>query len=362
MITPLTKNERGKVIVIVPPLAPGQVYDIGDIQTYPCQVPVTATFKTREGDEVNSIYFSTGSGIKSIFEPGEVLNTTLPPDANLVMTVYTNEGLYFQREIQSPSEGNVLDLGVIDISGNVAIDNEVTITGRTLCFGEAETSGQISVSWQDERGTNFNYTAPESDGTFELSAPMNQTVSVKSSTSHGNWENTVVTGGTPGAVIDLGTTEICENDLLGVTSMIINGDGYDNELVTIVQNVNIPALNAGIFYPGEDMTLVFETDIAEDKSLTVQFPGKHLGAREYSGAISISLRIERNGEESLYWVHPDLPGTSLQLSVTKYDDVGGVIEGTFSGTFLVYKNNLPEAGTVTITNGTFSVLRYDDAG
>jgi hypothetical protein len=360
IISPLSKDERGKVIVIVPPLAPGQVYDVGDIQTFPCHVKVKGTFKTSEGDRVNSIYFSTETGIKSVVDPGSELNTTLPADADIMMTIYTEDGLFLQSEIRTPSEGNELDLGLIDITGTVTIDQEVTITGRTLCFGEPETGGQISVSWQDESGTNFNYTSANADGTFQIAAPLNQTVLLSSSTSNGNWQNTVITGETAGAIIDIGTLEICENDLLGTTSMIINGDGYDNELITLVQNVNIPALNAGLFYPATDMTLVFETDISEERSLTVQFPGKHLGGREYVGEISLSVRIIRDGVETLYWTYPEIPGTSLQLTITKYDEVGGVIEGTFSGTFYGYRNSVQIEETVTIKDGKFSVLRYAD--
>lgn len=361
IISPLTQNERGKVIVIVPPLSPGQVYDVGDIQTYPCASNVKATFKTREGDKVQDVYFATDAGIKALHDPGDDLNTQLPPDMDFVMTIYTAEGLYFETEIQTASEGGEVNLGEIDITGDVAIDNKTTITGRTLCFGNPETDGQVSVSWQDESGTSFNYTSPEADGTFQIQAPASTPVTVKSSTSNGTWENTVVTGATAGSILELGTVEICENARLGTTSMIINGDGYDNELVTIVQNVNIAVLNAGIFYPGEDMTLVFETDISEEKSLTVQFPGKHVGQRSFSGAISTSIRIIRDGEETLYWASPEIPETSLKINVTKYDEVGGVIEGTFSGTFFGYRNSVPIGQTVTITEGKFSVLRYKDA-
>jgi hypothetical protein len=361
IISPLTKNERGKVIVIVPPLSPGQVYDVGDIQTFPCPSNVKATFKTREGDKVRDIYFATEAGIKALNDAGNVLNTTLPPDHDFIMTIYTQDGLYFETEIRSASEGEELDLGEIDITGNVAIDQEITITGRTLCFGDPETAGQISVSWQDESGTNFNYTSPGPDGTFQIKAPASTSVIVKSSTSNGTWENTVVTGSEAGSTLDLGTVEICENELVGTTSLIIDGDGYDNELITIVQNVNIPALNAGIFYTSQDMTLVFETDISEDKSLTVQFPGKGVGERPYTGDVSVSVRIMRDGVETLYWTYPELPETSLKLNVTKYDEVGGVIEGTFSGTFIGYRNSTPIGETVTITEGQFSVLRYRDA-
>lgn len=360
IISPLTKDERGKVIVIVPPLSPGQVYDIGDIQTFPCPVNATATFKTREGDRVENIYFSTVSGTKGLYDVGDILNTSLPANTDIAMVIYTAQGLYFETEIHTPAEGEI-DLGEIDISGNVVTGQEVTISGKIVCFGNAESSGQISVSWQNESGTSFNYTSPASDGSFQVKAPLSTTVTVRSSTENGTWENTVVTGNDAGAVIDMGTIEVCENEIVGVTSMVIDGDGYDNELITIVQSANIGAVNAGIYYSVEDMTLVFESDISEEISMTIQFPGKHLGVREFAGEMHMSIRILREDVETLYWAYADLPGTSLQFEVTKYDEVGGVIEGTFSGTFSAYRNSVPIGENVLIKDGRFSVLRYGDA-
>ena len=55
------------------------------------------------------------------------------------------------------------------------------------------------------------------------------------------------------------------------------------------------------------------------------------------------------------------PG-DVKINITKYEPVGGVIEGTFSGTFQVQDlNKAPTGATVKITEGKFSVLRYPDA-
>lgn len=359
MISPLTQNERGKVIVIVPPLSPGQVYDVGDIQTFPCPVKVKATIKTKEGDQVYSVYFSSDFGVKSLYETGETLQTTLPPNQTFSFTVYTTSGLFHSQEIQTPNEGEELDLGTIDLSGTTVIEEEVTITGKTLCFSQPETQGQISVSWQNDSGTAFNYTSPAADGTFAIAAPINTTVVVRSSTEHGNWERTIETSGSE-TTIDLGTFEICEHDELGETNFQIDGDGYDNATISIVQNINIPALNGAMYNPAEDMTVAYAADMSDDISIGLVFYGKELGERTGDEFVSVSIRVVREGVETLYWAQNDIEGSSLNLAITKYEDIGGVIEGTFSGTFLVNRDGAWTGTFVTITNGKFSVIRAQD--
>ena len=360
IISPLTQNERGKVIVVVPPLAPGQVYDVGDIQTFPCPVTVKATIETQEGDGVNSIVFATDMGVKNIFEPGETLNTTLPPDQHVVLTIYTNNGVIFQQEIETPGAGEELDLGLLDLTGNVTIGEGVIIKGKTVCFGEPENEGQISVSWQDESGTQFNYTIPEQDGSFEIEAPVNTTVIVRSSTQHGTWENTVVTDILQGQVFDLGTVEICEHNELGETGFIIDGDGYEDVSFTIVQNINFPTLNAAIYYPSDDLTIAYATDMSDDVSFVLHFSGNETGERAAGQEMGLSLRINRDDVETIYWAYSALPESSLSVTVTKFEEVGGVIEGTFSGKLLVSRNGELTGETVTVSNGKFSVLRYGD--
>ena len=199
MITPLTPNERGKVIVIVPPLSPGQVYNVGDIQTFPCATEITASFKTQDGDEVSYASFETDNGYKSVYDPGENLSVNLPANIGVVMQVHTNNGIYAIKNIQTPDEGGSLDLGVIDLSSEVVAVGDGVITGQTVCYGEPETQGQISVYWNDGgNNTGINYTAPEADGSFSIQAPANMSVEISSSTESGTCTKTIQTPATPG--------------------------------------------------------------------------------------------------------------------------------------------------------------------
>lgn len=362
IISPLTQFERGKVIVVVPPLAPGQVYDVGDIQTFPCPVDVTGSIITKANDEAYAIFFETDAGVKPIFNLSEgQISTSLPADYNFSMTVYTMSGVIYERDIETPAEG-VLDLGVIDLSGDNTIEDEVTIKGVILCYGESETEGQISVSWESESGTSFNYAAPNEDGTFEITAPARTTVVVRGSTEHGSWERTIETVEQEGQYIDLGVIEICETDVVGESSFVINGDGYTSTTFTITPNVNIQAYNAAVYYPTDELTICYLSNESQSVGLVVHFTGKELGAKvNGEDAAGVSISLDRDGVETTYWANPDFEGSEVSISITKYEAVGGAVEGNFSGTFLVTRNGSMTGETVTITNGKFSALRYDDA-
>jgi hypothetical protein len=56
-----------------------------------------------------------------------------------------------------------------------------------------------------------------------------------------------------------------------------------------------------------------------------------------------------------------MENSTLNLKITKYEAVGGAIEGTFSGTFLVQDDDGFTGETVTVSDGKFSLLRYPDA-
>jgi hypothetical protein len=56
-----------------------------------------------------------------------------------------------------------------------------------------------------------------------------------------------------------------------------------------------------------------------------------------------------------YFAGLGVEGSSYTINVTRYDAVGGLIEGSFQGTFKTDSN-----GTVTISNGHFSMIRQVD--
>lgn len=362
IISPLTKNERGKVIVIVPPLAPGQVYDVGDIQTFPCPSEVTATFKTQSDDEVLFAVFSSQFGSKSIYSPGSSMRVNLPPDMDISLMLYTARGISVTQELRTAEENGIVDLGEIDLtSENTGFGQ---IKGKIICYGAIENEGQISVTWTDpDANTKINYTSPEADGTFIIDAPVNTLVEVSIGTGSGAWQKTAQTPSATGEVLDLGTIEICDNARVGETSFRITGDGLNNQLFTVLSNENTEMMNMGAYYPFDDVTLAVVDDLADEIYMGFIFPGNTTGVRDQTDEVAITIERKISNSTIFYWSGglAGAPG-DVKINITKYEAVGGVIEGTFSGTFQVQDvNKAPTGATVKITEGKFSVLRYPDA-
>lgn len=360
IISPLTQDERGKVIVIVPPLTDGQVYDVGDIQTFPCPAELTATFKLRTGDEVSHISFSTENGIKTVVPSGSTLKTSITPRRNIRMFISTKQNIIYTKNITTPDERQTLDLGEIDLSNGGPTGNEVTISGKIECYGNADDKGQVSIHFAKDGQNKIEYTVPNADGSFSIQAPTSTTVEIKTSTQSGNHIDTIQTPAQNGAKVNLGVIELCQNSKIGATGFTITGDGFNNTSKTIITNKNSMAFSYAMYTGGSmDFTQVMVGDLGDTLDLYINFPGKATGGFDNTSE-GASIRIERKKGTVEYISGYVFGGSTLNLNITKYNAVGGAVEGTFSGTFLIRRNNVLTTEKVTITNGKFSALRYKD--
>jgi hypothetical protein len=357
ILTPLTSEGRGKLIVVVPPLTEGQVYDLGDIRTFPCPTDLTATIKTASGDKVRSVIFTTRKGSKVLELVDGKLKASLPPAVSMTMTIYTQQGIVFNKDITTPAEGLKMDLGVIDLT-LINIKKEVYITGKVLCNGTPETPAQVSASWKDNTGNTDSYsTSLDADGSFKIIAPVGTSLKLLSVTPHGKWERMVLTSTTPGDIIALGTMDLCVNPAIKETGFVITGDGFDGKLETLETNKNYDGFSYARYMKGSDpQTVVYVKRLSKDLSFTVFFPEQMPGER---GMTKTFFRIERKvGNQTTYYeAGPTIAGSTLQLNITQYGKVGEPVEGTFSGTFIIKGSG---GKKVTITNGIFSVLRHED--
>ena len=355
MITPLTKDGRGKIIIIVPPLAPEQVYDVGDIKVFPCPVDVTGTIQTNSGDQVYSIEYSTQIGSRVQHKPGPNLRATLPPGAVIKLGIMTFQGVYVEKTITTVGEGGEMDLGIIDATRNF-VESEAVIHGQTLCHGIPETQGQVSIHWETESGTSSNYTMPSDDGTFVINAPNGIPVTVRSVTPGGTWERAFTTPQNPGEVHQVGTIEICDHAAVGETSFIVNGDGLTDSLFQFVSNQNEQGFNSAKYYPSQGLTHISIYSLSPNMYLNLTFPGQATGVPAPANTFAIIEREVPSG--SKVYIGGQIYETQISVTITKYDEVGGAVEGTFSGTFKV--GDILSTETVTITDGEFSALRYED--
>jgi hypothetical protein len=198
----------------------------------------------------------------------------------------------------------------------------------------------------------------DANGNFSITVPLNTTVKLASVLQSGSWSKTLQTPSSGGSIIDLGTMELCENSLVGETSFILHGDGLENASFVVNTNKNNPGMNSAR-YEGStsNLTNLKLADMSGQLKLSVIFEGQTTGTLDPTKVIFI---IERNDGSS--WVYyragKGRTGSELNVQINRYEAVGGVVEGTFSGTFLVYRNSV-QVGTITISNGKFSALRYE---
>ena len=359
VITPLTKDGRGKVIVIVPPLAPEQVYDVGDVQVFPCPTYFSATVNTATNDDIEYAMFYSDNGSKALFDPTHVLETTLPPDMSITLRLTTASGITYIKTFTTPGPGETIDLGVIDLTTS----NNVEITGTILCNDAPVTQAQISFSWEESPGNQeTKYAIPNEEGKFTFPAPFNTNVTVEIIASSGSWQQSIETPATDNK-IDLGEIELCKEGVVGETSFRITGDGFNNKLISIFTSKNSREFNYAIYAGGtEKATSVYVNDVSDTIAITVVFSGNTTGVKNQSSSL---VRIEKFKGQTVkneyYEAGLGFPNTTLLMEVTAYDEVGGVVEGTFSGTFQEKASNGTPTGTsVTITEGKFSALRYPD--
>ena len=161
-----------------------------------------------------------------------------------------------------------------------------------------------------------------------------------------------------GEVVDLGAIEICDNAVVGKTEFRLTGDGFTDSLFQIVSNQNMKGLNSAAYYPSEGLTFVSIYSVSQDMYFTMAFPGQGSGKIDSASPLLISsIRRDLESGSRMYLGGPAYT-TNLDVEITKYDAVGGAVEGTFSGTFRI--DHVTNTETVTITDGKFSALRYED--
>jgi hypothetical protein len=143
----------------------------------------------------------------------------------------------------------------------------------------------------------------------------------------------------------------------------LNGDGYSNQSVVLTAG-STSSVALGGYSTSEDKTgLSIVGTMGTGKSVvtTIVFNGKStgtfpLGADDDSGEAYVLVQITENSSEKQY-VTVANAGT---LTVTKYDNVGGNIEGTFTGTLTRLDPNTKQPVSVSVSNCKFSATRIAD--
>jgi hypothetical protein len=353
-IAPLLPGEQGqgKLIVMVPPLSPGQVYDVGKLQIFPCLTTIKASFKLKSADQLHYLMFESSSGgQRYIWDPANNFQMKgFPANATLTLTAKSHGGTSLIKTIQTPAAGAILDLGLLDLS-NI---NGAYIIGKVVCGTTPLSGGQVSANWTDPlAGGKTEYDIPGADGAFSIAVELNKTIEVTMSTEKGTIKRSITTSNIPGSVVDLGTVDFCSGPEPRENSFVITGDGYNNTLKTI--NLRTYPASASIYTASEAITYVSVFDVTDNIRFTLSFSGKATGAVTVDDNTGIVVQIKSGTNVINYMSGFDIEGTTPQITITRYDAIGGLVEGTFQGSFVRDNGN-----KVTITNGKFSVIRHSD--
>ncbi len=233
------------------------------------------------------------------------------------------------------AEGTTHDVGTLHV------DCPAYVKGLIRCGTDIK-FGQVAISW--DGGYNVQYT--ESDGSFKLATDIGKPAQLTVYTFDGSYTSMdITTPSTRGNTLDLGTIQVCEQVQTGDNKFTVNGSGYNNTTLTFASDTNQVF---GYYVPSDSLSYIFMYKITgtDTTELWFTFYGTATGT-----ASQISMFFYHNSE--IFYAVEGLPGSSSTVNITKYGGIGGLIEGTFSGTLTTYMG-----GTgVTISNGEFSVIR-----
>ncbi|MDP2362516.1 MAG: carboxypeptidase-like regulatory domain-containing protein [Ignavibacteria bacterium] len=236
------------------------------------------------------------------------------------------------------SEGSTRDVGTL------TVQCPVYVKGIIKCGADIK-FGQVVISWAG--GYNSQYT--EADGKFNLATDVGKNAEVSIYTFDGKYKTMNITTPTVrGEVRDLGVIEVCDQVVTGINKFTVNGSGFNNRTFTFATD-SLVAQVYGYFDPADSLTVIWMWQVFAPDTIHYWFTFKGTGT---GTPTEITMYFYHN---SLSYIAVDgFPGSSSTLNITKYSGVGGLIEGTFSGTLV---NPYVTGDNVTISNGQFSVVR-----
>lgn len=192
--------------------------------------------------------------------------------------------------------------------------------------------GMVSAKWDNQ----IQVSVANTNSGFRMTVAPNKTATLRFASASGVVKDTTIQTPSTATTLDLGSISLCGQGTQGENSFVINGAGFNNLYV------NINAVTAiGIYYAGNTETAITAIN-QSGESMTLFFPGNAAGS--FTG---------QNGAINYQGVILNAPNT-LNVTVTRYEGVGGLIEGTFSGSFE------SQQGPAQVTNGKFFVIRQPD--
>lgn len=272
---------------------------------------------------------------------------------------YVPAGLGFTIRVDAPAMGltsEVVTMGPLSDGSETSVEdlhlNECPafVEFNLVCTGGAQVMGYATLSWAS--GSVVRYFT--SAGAYRLAVPHNG-ASAQLRIVHGNGapaETQVTLPTAQGGSSNGGTFEVCpQGSGTGeyISTFTIHGDGHNNQVVTI----NTSGLTAMATYSVGDGSTVGFASGQSGTSISIGFPGNATGTWNVvddSGDAMVAVTLGGN----------TYIGQDFTLQVTEYGAVGQHVRGTFSGTFARFDQVTMEMVPVTVSNGSFDLLRNPD--
>jgi hypothetical protein len=322
------------------------VGQVNHFSTWNCDVPQSRATITGKVKDCNGLPLG---GVTVITGQRQVITNTDGSYTGYVATG-TVMNIFVQPADNFGMTAGVLSIGPFSAEETFTAPDLITtcpayIDGQVVnCDSSTTLPSFVIVSWAG--GNNFENTA--NDGTFKIAVQDNQSVTINTFGSDGSRANAKsVISPSQGNTTNAGNIVSCDSvpPTFQYCSFIVNGGIYNNTLFTVYDKSG----DSGVYH-----TLTNSTRINSYNS----------GTAPYYTAIDLSFIGNSTGSYSLTgglqsgYIHfDDIYGDStstFNVVVTRYDPVGGEIEGTFSTSFSTWQ------GSYTISNGKFFVTRRQD--
>jgi hypothetical protein len=198
------------------------------------------------------------------------------------------------------------------------------------CDGTAA-YGMVNAKWDNQ----IQASVINNSSGFRMTVAPNKTATIRFVSSTGTVKDTTIQTPSTPTVLNLGSILLCGSTAQGENSFTINGAGFNNQYV----NLNA-AVAIGIYFTTDNETSVSAVNSGTE-NMTVFFPGNTKGLFTGQDANITYQGINFYSSES------------VNVTVTNYEVVGGIISGTFSGSFESTNGNAQ-------ISGEFFVIRQPD--
>lgn len=262
-------------------------------------------------------------------------------DASGQYTRNVPAGISFQVSVEASQNFGIsagpINVAPVPVGGNTNLTalsvpcNPIIKGVFTDCNGN-QVNGMVSIRWDNQ----IQAISPNGINGFSIMVAPNKPATIRFVSAGGQIKDTTIQTPSTPTTLDLGTIKMCTGVTNCENSFTINGAGFNN----VFYNLN-PTVAIGVFFPADNETGTSAVGSNQD-FIALFFPGNTTGTFTNQNA---NLKLQGMIFQAT---------ESVTVNVTEYEAVGGIIKGSFSGTF---ENINQQSAQVS---GVFCVTRQPD--